>query len=63
MSRQLINSKPKVIIGMAHQTELLQKACKLADQHETKIFAVKTESKQSVEQGTVDFFEVIATKG
>lgn len=48
---------------MVHQTELLQKACKLAQLHDTKILAVKTELKQSVTQGTVDFFDVIATKG
>lgn len=63
ISRQLLSSKPKAIFTLVEKFDVVKEACSLAQQHDTKIVAVKFDSSQTIRSDMISFDELMSTNG
>lgn len=63
MSRQFVDSQPKVIFCTSDNVDVLKRACGLAKLVGTKVVVLKTDANASVPMATIDFKELIDISG
>ena len=62
ISKQLIDSEAKVIIGIPMVYQHLKEAVKLTKKN-IKIICIRTHAEESIPEGAIDFNEMIDTRG
>lgn len=62
ISRQLASSKPKIIVTLSETCRTIEAAKEIARQ-DCRIVTVKTSKGESIPNGTIDFTELMSTKG
>lgn len=63
MSRQFVDSRPKVIFCVASNCDVVEKAIALAKLANVKVIALKTDRAQSIPNETIDLKEFIDISG
>lgn len=63
ISRQLASCRPKAIFCLVENLDVIKNACKLAQQPDVKVIAIKSEASQTIPPEVVNFTELLTTKG
>lgn len=62
IAKQLIDSKAKLLIGLVENYPTLIKAVAISKK-DVKVICVKSTESESIPDGTINFFELLDTKG